>query len=172
MNHSFRSSAPSRGLSRALAGLVLAVLLAAAAAPAPAQELEDIRTYLALRDELSQVKAFLERGLTDEPGTGSLANPAAEGEILARLARLETAIEGVGRLPGPLASYYAERLQRLDADCRALFPLFVQRLALSVRLVGNPPPGPAVNSPTQTAGRSPGDASEAAIPSPRDRKSA
>ncbi|NLI77947.1 MAG: DUF3048 domain-containing protein [Candidatus Riflebacteria bacterium] len=170
MNHRLFPTPPLRGLCRAIGGLILAALFAAAAGHA--QELDDIRTYLALRDELSQVKAFLERGLTEEPGNGSLANPAVEGEILARLARLETAIEGVSRMPGPLASYYAERLQRLDADCRAMFPLFVQRLALSVRLVGNPQtasappaapglpvPSPAVAAPIAPVAPLPGQPS-------------
>ncbi len=122
--------------SRALAvmGLLLVTILARA------QDLEDIREYLALRDELTQIKGLLERSLSDEPGTGSLANPAAEVEIQARLARLDGEIARVANMPGPLAAYYADRLQRLAADCRALFPFFVQRLALSVRLPIAPGP--------------------------------
>lgn len=142
-----------------LAGMVLFL----GATSVWAQELEDIRQYLALRDELIQVKAFLERSLDDEPGTGSLANPAAELEIKDRLTRLDGEIGRLAKMPGPLAAYYADRLQRLAADCRALFPVFVQRLALSVRqpvatgptLLSAVPPAPPVTgaaAPTTSPG--------------------
>jgi len=117
-----------------VAGFVVSILIAAFFSQQLfAQQTEGIRHYLGLRDQLTEIKTLLEGSLSSEPGTGLLANPGAEGIIRSRLSQIDSEIQGIAGMTGPLAEYYADRLNRLSSDCRALFPLFIQRLALGTR---------------------------------------
>lgn len=132
-----------------------------------AQEIEEVRHYLSVRDQLIQIKAMLESSITGEPGTGLLADPAKEKEILARLDFLDGEIHGMASMTGPLAGYYSERLTRLAADCRVRFSQFVQRLALGVRepgLMGAP--AAPVPAPVVVQGPTPGPVTPAVAPAP------
>ncbi|HNW35909.1 MAG TPA: DUF3048 domain-containing protein [Candidatus Ozemobacteraceae bacterium] len=129
-------------LRRAAGALLMAVLWLGAGSPVPAQGFNDIRSYLEVRDAAAAVKAELELAVTSATGSVLLANPKAEQEVTEILSWLDERAKNFGRQQTPLSVYYSDRLSRILAECRALYPHFVKRRALALSTGGGRVPSP------------------------------
>jgi len=101
-------------------------------APLQAQTLENMRQYILLRDALLKLKLEIEKSVNEDPRETLLRHPNAELDINNALNDIEPRINSFSMPESPLSSYCREKLLRLYGDCRALFPLFVARMAIGV----------------------------------------
>ncbi|HOY66266.1 MAG TPA: DUF3048 domain-containing protein [Candidatus Ozemobacteraceae bacterium] len=138
-------------------GLALAVLLSVAGGGTPAPAIDEIRSYLEVRDAAAALKAELQRAVSGATDSVLLTNPRGEQEVSEIFSWLEGQAERFRTQNTPLSVYYNDRLSRMLEECRSLYPHFVKRRALGVRtevrqvLVPPPPvqPRPEPAAPQQ-----------------------
>jgi len=118
---------------RALVAILPAFLWNLAGTPLSAQGFDDMKQYLEVRDAAAAVKLELERAASGASGSVLLSNPKAEQEVLDMLNWLDARVKELEGQASPLSVYYNDRLARILADCRKLYPHFIKRRALAAR---------------------------------------
>lgn len=119
---------------QALAAFLPVFLWNISGTPVLAQDFNDMRHYIEVRDAAAAVKLELERAASGASGSVLLANPKAEQEIMDMLNWLDERAKEFEGQASPLSVYYNDRLSRILTDCHRLYPHFIKRRALGARI--------------------------------------